>query len=117
MRLDHLLSKEKEEVGVVLLSSCQGVHAAEDIGRQTDTLAWMDAWKWIQPSGDRLSLSLMRSIDESERRSTHGRTAASNFRWRVRKAHRCRVHYNLIFPVAMRLGDTPVLIPNTMVKT
>ena len=26
MRLDHLLSKEKEEVGVVLLSSCQGVH-------------------------------------------------------------------------------------------
>ena len=24
---------------------------------------------------------------------------------------------NLIFPVAMRLGDTPVLIPNTMVKT
>ena len=55
MRLDHLLSKEKEEVGVVLLSSCQGVHAAEDIGRQTDTLAWMDAWKWIQPSGERPS--------------------------------------------------------------
>ena len=25
--------------------------------------------------------------------------------------------HNLIFPVAMRLGDTPVLIPNTMVKT
>ena len=24
---------------------------------------------------------------------------------------------NLTFPVAMRLGDTPVLIPNTMVKT
>ena len=24
---------------------------------------------------------------------------------------------NLAFPVAMRLGDTPVLIPNTMVKT
>ena len=24
---------------------------------------------------------------------------------------------NKIFPVAMRLGDTPVLIPNTMVKT
>ena len=30
MRLDHLLSKEK--VGVGLLSSCQGVHAA-DFGR------------------------------------------------------------------------------------
>ena len=26
-------------------------------------------------------------------------------------------HGNIIFPVAMRLGDTPVLIPNTMVKT
>ena len=28
-----------------------------------------------------------------------------------------RVHRNPIFPVAMRLGDTPVPIPNTMVKT
>ena len=28
-----------------------------------------------------------------------------------------RVHKNPIFPVAMRLGDTPVPIPNTMVKT
>ena len=33
MRLDHLLSKEKEEVGVALLSSCQGVHAM-DFGRK-----------------------------------------------------------------------------------
>ena len=48
MRLDHLLSKEMGEVGVALLSRCQG-------------------------------------------------------------------HQN--FPVAMRLGDTPVPIPNTMVKT
>ena len=49
MRLDHLLSKETEEVGVALLLICQ---------RQVKTLL-----------------------------------------------------------VAMRLGDTPVLIPNTMVKT
>ena len=49
MRLDHLLSKETEEVGVGLLLICQGV--------------------------------------------------------------------NQKFLVAMRLGDTPVLIPNTMVKT
>ncbi len=28
-----------------------------------------------------------------------------------------RVHKNPIFPVAMRLGDTPVPIPNTTVKT
>ena len=26
-------------------------------------------------------------------------------------------HYNTKFPVSMRLGDTPVPIPNTMVKT
>ena len=55
MRLDHLLSKE-EEVGVVLLSSCQG--------------------------------------------AMHG-----------------GIKQLKIFLVAMRLGDTPVLIPNTMVKT
>ena len=50
MRLDHLLSKETEEVGVALLLICQG--------------------------------QIIRT-----------------------------------FLVAMRLGDTPVLIPNTMVKT
>ena len=33
MRLDHLLSK-REEVGVALLSSCQGVHAAVAAGVQ-----------------------------------------------------------------------------------
>ena len=55
MRLDHLLSKE-EEVGVVLLFSCQG------------------------------------ELCSSEKN-------------------------NRILPVAMRFGDTPVPIPNTMVKT
>ena len=39
------------------------------------------------------------------------------FWWRIRKAHRHAGKANFIFPVAMRLGDTPVLIPNTMVKT
>ena len=28
-----------------------------------------------------------------------------------------RRNYNFIFPVAIRLGETPVPIPNTMVKT
>ena len=28
-----------------------------------------------------------------------------------------KLEENKIFPVAMRLGDTPVPIPNTMVKT
>ena len=41
----------------------------------------------------------------------------SYFRWRMRKAPRRGGTDNFIFPVAMRLGETPVLIPNTMVKT
>ena len=41
----------------------------------------------------------------------------THFRWRMRKAPRHAGTNNLTFPVAMRLGDTPVLIPNTMVKT
>ena len=59
----------------------------------------------------------------------------SAFQWRIRKAHRQGRNRqlnisggvyakrtaigetdNLIFPVAMRLGETPVPIPNTMVK-
>ena len=36
MRLDHLLSKEKEEVGVALLSSCQGAAKEEQRKRATN---------------------------------------------------------------------------------
>ena len=35
----------------------------------------------------------------------------------MRKAHYHAGTNNLTFPVVMRLGETPVLIPNTMVKT
>ena len=46
---------------------------------------------------------LMRSISESEGgRRMDEKTTKTN---------------NIIFPVVMRLGETPVLIPNTMVKT
>ena len=68
MRLDHLLSKE-EEVGVVLLFSCQEATAL----RMTE----------------RKSGAFLDRFEQSEN----------------------------MFLVAMRLGDTPVLIPNTMVKT
>ena len=64
MRLDHLLSKEAEEVGVALLLICQ-------------------------------------------------RGKSRNFWKQLARASRSEDH----FLVAMRLGDTPVLIPNTMVKT
>ena len=66
MRLDHLLSKEKEEVRVALLSSCQGVHAMDSgehrccacTGRcdSTGDIIWRTAER-----------ELMRSISESEK--------------------------------------------------
>ena len=69
MRLDHLLSKETEEVGVALLLICQGqVKKNTSGGGCTKRIAF----------GGILNNKLL---------------------------------------VAMRLGDTPVLIPNTMVKT
>ena len=71
MRLDHLLSKETEEVGVALLLICQRGKSRKRI---------MNWW-----------LCAKRIAGEK----TEIRTLL----------------------VAMRLGDTPVLIPNTMVKT
>ena len=71
MRLDHLLSKEMEEVGVALLLICQRGKSRKRI---------MNWW-----------LCAKRIAGEK----TEIRTLL----------------------VAMRLGDTPVLIPNTMVKT
>ena len=68
MRLDHLLSKETEEVGVALLLICQG---------QVKKL---------------LEALIAKQLARASRSEDH-------------------------FLVAMRLGDTPVLIPNTMVKT
>ena len=69
MRLDHLLSKEMEEVGVVLLLICQ--------------------------------------------RGKSRRLLEALIAKQLARASRSEDH----FLVAMRLGDTPVLIPNTMVKT
>ena len=68
MRLDHLLSKEMEEVGVALLLICQG---------QVKKL---------------LEALIAKQLARASRSEDH-------------------------FLVVMRLGDTPVLIPNTMVKT
>ena len=71
MRLDHLLSKETEEVGVALLLICQRGKSRKRI------MSWWLCAKRI-------------AGEKSEIRT---------------------------LLVAMRLGDTPVLIPNTMVKT
>ena len=50
----------------------------------------------------------VRRMDELKQRS---------FWWRMRKRIAIEGNTKLNFLVAMRLGDTPVLIPNTMVKT
>ena len=52
MRLDHLLSRE--EVGVGLLSSCQGVHAAKAGQEQTSGLPeWMQMESRSHMASDR----------------------------------------------------------------
>ena len=64
MRLDHLLSKEKEEVGVVLLSSCQGVHAM-DSGRRMRCASTIECELTGYIIGRTAERELMRSISES----------------------------------------------------
>ena len=89
MRLDHLLSKETEEVGVALLLICQG-----QIKKRI--MNWWLCAKRI-------------AGEEIQNKNTSGGVCTK------------RIAFGEIlnnkFLVAMRLGDTPVLIPNTMVKT
>ena len=86
MRLDHLLSKEKGEVGAALLLRCQGSEFIFPVVSVQDTLPL-------------------------------GKETSSYFRWRCARRVTIGGRDNFIFPVAMRLGETPVPIPNTMVKT
>ena len=91
MRLDHLLSKE-EEVKVVLLFSCQ-----RELRRKKRN----------------------RSLNGN----VHKRWSFSGCIGRepgTRAGKACEsgsLGNNKILPVAMRFGETPVPIPNTMVKT
>ena len=81
VRLDHLLSKEKEEVGVVLLSSCQGVHAMDRDRKQRPCL-----------HGKLLSVKSHHKANGRARgdakhcrecgRTAHGRIVATSFWWR-----------------------------------
>ena len=95
MRLDHLLSKE-EEVRVVLLSSCQSecTNVQMDKARACSML-WTDA-------------DLYKSATEHEMKQSGIEGAGA--------VHE-RNQTTKMFLVAMRLGETPVPIPNTMVKT
>ena len=96
MRLDHLLSKE-EEVRVVLLSRCQGVM------RQF----YEDNIRCVYTEGC-----------EPRKRAIR-RTAEPKYAnaYEVKGVRRMTDERHKIFLVTMRIGDTPVLIPNTMVKT
>ncbi len=99
MRLDHLLSKETGKVGVALLSSCQGAVLCGK-GRAEKSACGVfceSLWGRIERTTEH---ELMRSISEGE----EGSGTATKEQQKT-------------FLVAMRLGDTPVLIPNTMVKT
>ena len=97
MRLDHLLSKE-EEVKVALLSSCQGAMRRMKAGVRS--CACTGGWRVTRSGiGRTAEREIVRSTVESE----GGRCMANE---QLKK-----------IPVAMRLGDTPVLIPNTKVKT
>ena len=64
MRLDHLLSKE-EEVGVVLLSSCQGamLRSKRRADEGVNALRWEAFWDGIERTAEH---ELMRSISEGE---------------------------------------------------
>ena len=104
MRLDHLLSKE-EKVGVVLLSSCQGVSATE---RQRKHMPDLSGQVRKQAFGH-MSADRARRTEGSESWAEVARTE-----WQ-----KPRTTKELL--VAMRSGETPVrlsliYIPNTKVK-
>ena len=100
MRLDHLLSKEKGRVRVGLLLICQGKknkeekHKAKEQGREK------------RGTGEPGSSKSLGSEKPRQVPWNNPRTKL------VRDLAKCSG-----FLVAMRLGETPVPIPNTMVKT
>ena len=65
----------------------------------------------VRRGGDGASIRRLDSMSKREAIANRGKAARTDY----------RIAYvadaTLKFPVAMRLGDTPVLIPNTMVKT
>ena len=95
MRLDHLLSKE-EQVGVCFVIQPSHAGWQEHTGRGARSPERDDSG---QPIG----------------RSPTSRRSAAKLRWGM--VWKCQDVDNKIFLVSMRLGDTPVPIPNTMVKT
>ena len=91
MRLDHLLSKEK--VGVEVILSCQATRNAR-AGRITS-----EQVRESNSTGEHIARAIIDSKRSEEEMSISKKYTTKNFL------------------VAMRLGDTPVPIPNTMVKT
>ena len=96
MRLDHLLSKEMSK-------GCIAVQLARSHAKD---------YRWTQPSS---LLKRMRTDIRFDKTNARARGETKFYRESEVRWHD-EEQLN-IFPVAMRLGDTPVLIPNTMVKT
>ena len=103
MRLDHLLSKE-EEVRVVLLFICP-----RDRLLPKESMRQVLAGCRCRARTDRCRMTKDVIGRTAEREVMRSITESREFDAWTDKA--------TIILVAMRLGDTPVLIPNTMVKT
>ena len=97
MRLDHLLSKEEEVGDWNVLFCYQGALPEEQ--RERPGI--------YSRSGPEARTDWASDSSEKKR---------SGFE-RVRRTRNSAELNNRNFPVAMRLGETPVPIPNTMVKT
>ena len=103
MRLDHLLSKERRR--------------AEGRSRGWIAVWLLRAERAVERVGGRGVYSPGRTDGRAhERPGVHGEHAEHGRNGGADGARRKR-ETTANIPVAMRLGETPVLIPNTMVKT
>ncbi len=99
MRLDHLLSKE-EEVRVLYTVESLSKPAQNGRAEKMGKLAFTDSMNWRDALEDFAKRLRKRSF----------------VRWRAKDEQAYEKDEEEI-PVVMRLGETPVPIPNTMVKT
>ena len=99
MRLDHLLSKEEE---VRVLYTVESLSKPAQNGREEKMgkLAFTDSMNWRDALEDFAKRLRKRSF----------------VRWRAKDEQAYKKMKEEI-PVVMRLGETPVPIPNTKVKT
>ena len=112
MRLDHLLSKERSK-GCIAVWLLRAERAAERVrGGERSSPGRADGRPHERPGvhGGHAERGRNGGADGARRHNSKIPVADA-------KADRHAGRHNYKIPVAMRLGETPVLIPNTMVKT